>query len=332
MRILIIGGSSTAGAYFAHYCMKNKGIEVIIANRRNNYEKCFLPYEYYQVKSKRYEYENVLLDINQSVGEIYEIIKKVEPTHIVSFSSLCMVGQSWDDPDDWYQTNVIGQSHLIQALAQYKGLKHYIHFSTPEVYGSTIEAVKENEKFNPTTPYAASRAAGDYMTKLWSIKHEIPTTITRASSIYSEGQHLYRIIPRALMCGLYNKVIYLEGNGSSIRYYLHMEDVSRALLMLAEKDISNIETYHISSSRKITIRELLMICLGKYKKGLSTSNVRYVQERPGLDHAYHLDDSKLRGMGWCDNIELEDGIDRVKSWLESIPEIQPEWLSYKHKA
>ena len=106
-----------------------------------------------------------------------------------------MVGQSWDFPEDWMQTNVVSSAKLLTKLKGYDFIHKYVHVTTPEVYGSTEGWRTEDFNFNPSTPYAVSRAASDMLFKIYEKEYSIPIVFTRASNVYGEGQQLYRIIP-----------------------------------------------------------------------------------------------------------------------------------------
>ena len=109
---------------------------------------------------------NFKIDINKNLSKVEKLIKFYKPKYFINFSAQGMVDQSWKWPSDWYQTNVISQIKLIEILKKYKFLKKYIHFTTPEVYGSTNKKIKESFNFNPSTPYAVSRASTDMHLKI----------------------------------------------------------------------------------------------------------------------------------------------------------------------
>lgn len=304
---------------------------IIIASRRPPINQIFLPYTFDVTHDSQSSPRFYTLNLNSGVESIRNVLSEVRPTHIFNFSSLCMVGQSWKSPCDWYQTNLVGQAALLEAIAQTSSIEKYIHFSTPEVYGSVSTPTTENWNFKPSTPYAVSRAAGDLALKVWYDAYKIPTVVTRASSIYCEGQHLYRIIPKSLLCGLSDIPLSLEGDGSSQRQFLHMEDVSCALLLLANLQLNNLESFHIASSEHISIRNLVSQCLEIYGKTIETANVKHAPERSGLDLHYNLNDFKIRSLGWTQSVTLSEGLKRVSRWLESnIHSISPDMMSYKH--
>jgi len=267
-------------------------------------------------------------DLNTDIGKILVRIKFGRFRYVVNFASQSMVGQSWERPSDWMQTNVVAQTKLIQGLAKIPSIERYIHFTTPEVYGSTNGWVKENWSFNPSTPYAVSRAAGDWMVKLWHQQYGFPAIFTRAANIYGEGQQLYRVIPKAVLAKMEGKPFPLEGAGTSVRSFVHMDDVTAALRLLLECGESG-ETYHIGPAEKsqcsaVTIHNVAAMV------GCETVDV---PERPGKDQRYLLDSSKIMDMGWSPRVSLHDGIGRVRRWMRGNHTTWATWpREYEHRA
>lgn len=252
----------------------------------------------------------------------------LNPRVIANFASQSMVGQSWQSPEDWMRTNCVGQSALLHTMARLPRLERYIHFTTPEVYGSTSEWVRENWNFKPSTPYAVSRAAGDWMVKLWCEQYGFPAIFTRAANIYGEGQQLYRIIPKAFLAAMEGRKVPLHGGGMSVRSFIHMDDVTRALELLLEKGEVG-KTYHIGPSDSITIAELVQrvgLQMGVDDLGEDAP------DRPGKDEAYLLDSSKLRSLGWAPWVDLCQGFDRVEGWLRANRDTWSTWpREYEHR-
>ena len=186
-----------------------------------------------------------------------------------------MVEQSWSNPEDWYLTNVIGQLKLINFLISVNSVKKYIHFTTPEVYGNTKKIIKENFNFSPSTPYANSRASFDFHLKMLNEKYDFPVIFTRAANVYGECQDLYRIIPKTIMKIKKNSKIELHGGGNSLRSFIHIDDVSIALMQIINKGKKG-ETYHISTNAYIKISKLVQIIL----KNLNVDYKNYIKNTP----------------------------------------------------
>jgi len=192
-------------------------------------------------------------------------------------------------------------------------LDRYVHVTTPEVYGSTDGWVKEDTRFNPSTPYAVSRAAGDMSLKTFVDTYNLPAVSTRAANVYGPGQQLYRIIPRVILSAIAGEKMKLDGGGKSVRVFIHMRDTSDATLKVALKGKVG-ETYHISGWDLISIRDLTEMILTKLGRKFEDC-VEIGPDRPGKDQAYMLDSSKIRAeLGWEDKIKLSDGIDECIAW------------------
>jgi len=252
-------------------------------------------------------------DLNHNLDDLMREIKASRPRYIANFASQSMVGESWVNPAHWMQTNVVAQTNLVKALASFDFIDKYIHFTTPEVYGSTDGWIKETWNFAPSTPYAASRAAGDWITKLWHDQYGFPAVFTRAANIYGERQQLYRIIPKTILFALSGRKIPLHGGGRSIRAFVHMDDVASGVNILMERGKIG-QTYHISPDDYISIRDLVVLI----EKLLGVSDVAEIaSDRPGKDQAYLLESSLIKELGWKPTISLEQGVQRVAAWVKA---------------
>lgn len=324
--ILVLGSNSPSGAAF---CMQAAlaGHSVIATSRSKEANSVYLPYKW----SKFKQIEFYQLDLNHDIEKVTSIARKYNINTVVNFASQSMVGQSWQYPEHWMQTNVVSLVSLLEALRSLKSLDKYIHFSTPEVYGSTVGWVKESNQFNPSTPYASSRAAGDMNVKLWAETYDMPCIITRAANIYGAGQQLYRIIPKTIMSCLLGRKLPLHGGGESERAFVHVNDVADGLLRIVGSNFSN-ETFHISPHEKISIKNLVeKICT------MCQSEMRDIVEitsdRVGKDQAYLLDSTKIiRTLGWQAKVNLDEGLREVIDWCKmNIEFLKEQNINYIHK-
>ena len=216
--------------------------------KKKHYLSCYRQNEYL----KNFKFHK--LDINKNKNKIIKILNNFKPEIVINYSAQSMVNESWDSPTDWYYTNVIGTISLLEELKNKKYLKKYIHFSTPEVYGSTSKNISENLFFNPSTPYAVSRSTTDHHINLLYKEFNFPSIITRASNVYGPFQDLYRIIPLTIFKILKDK-LFLHGGGRSKRSFIHI-DVNITLLKIIRKGKVG-HTYHISTNKKISIYDLV---------------------------------------------------------------------------
>lgn len=326
-KFLVLGSNSFSGATFVDY-LAEQGHDVVATSRSDEPPNALLPYKWHKwpgaIRFQR-------IDINRDLDALAGLLKRERFSHVVNFSAQSMVGQSWDHPDDWMMTNVVSTVRLHVLLRGLDFLERYVHVTTPEVYGSTDGWVRENTPFNPSTPYAVSRAAGDMSLKTFVDTYKLPAVSTRAANVYGPGQQLYRIVPRTVLAAMTGQKLKLDGGGVSERVFIHMRDVSDATLKIALKGTLG-ETYHISGYELVSIRKLVEIILGKLGKKFDDC-VELGPERPGKDAAYMLESSKLRTeLGWKDEFSLDAGVDSVIAWAKRFKkELSTLPTSYIHK-
>jgi dTDP-glucose 4,6-dehydratase len=212
------------------------------------------------------------------------------------------------------------------------GLEKYVHVSTPEVYGSCSGDVREDAPFNPSTPYAASRAACDLHLRTFIRQYNFPAVFTRAANVFGPGQQLYRIVPRTLLFLALGQKLQLHGGGHSVRSFIHIDDVSDGTLRAAiEGDPGDV--FHLSTKRTISIRDL--VALMCEQAGVKFEDfAEIVADRPGKDSAYLLDASLARTkLGWQDRVSLEEGIADTKRWVDTnLDVLREQPMNYIHKA
>ena len=324
--VFIVGSNSFSGASFVDFALK-KGARVIGISRSVQPSPAFLPYKWHP--HSKFIFKQ--LDLNQDLFAISSLIREVKPSFVVNFAAQSMVGESWENPGDWLMTNAVSTVKLHDELRKLEFLKRYVHISTPEVYGSCSGFVNENFPFNPSTPYAVSRAAADMSLKTFSETYNFPVVTTRAANVYGPGQQLYRIIPRTILFILLGRKLQLHGGGASTRSFIHIRDVSDATWRIM-KGGNNGDTYHISTNEIISIRDLVaQICIRLNVR--FEDHIEIVGERLGKDSAYHLESSKVRAeLDWRDQISFEQGLDECISWVRNNFEaLKASNYNYIHK-
>lgn len=325
-KIAIIGSNSFSGAHFVDYAM-DKVAKIIGISRSPEPSPVFLPYKKKLASSFRF----YKLDLNHNLDEIMKIIQDFQPEYVVNFAAQGMVAESWQYPEHWFQTNVVATVKLHDRLRRCKFLKKYVHISTPEVYGSCEGLVRENTNYNPSTPYAVSRAAADMSLKTFFDVYDFPVVFTRAANVYGPGQQLYRIIPRAILYFMLGKKLQLHGGGHSVRSFIHIRDVADGTLRAAQMGSPG-EIYHLSTTRNISIRSLVQMIAEQMKLSFE-DNIEDVGERMGKDTAYLFDSAKAREtLGWKDQISLEQGIEKTIAWVkDNLKELKKQPFDYIHK-
>jgi dTDP-glucose 4,6-dehydratase len=324
---MVLGSNSFSGATFVDYLLE-QGADVIGVSRSPEPHRAFLPYRW---TDRRKQFRFVQLDLNHDLDAIVDLVRDTRPDIVANFAAQSMVAESWQNPDHWFMTNVVSTIRLHEQLRRCEFLKKYVHVTTPEVYGSVEGLIHENQPFNPSTPYAVSRAAADMSLRSYFTAHNFPVVFTRAANVFGPGQQLYRLVPRTIMCVKLGQKLQLHGGGTSERSFIHARDVADATFRIALDGKSG-EAFHISTGRTITIRALVeMICA---RLGVPFEDcVEIVGERLGKDAAYRLDSSKIRReVGWWDRTSLEQGIDETIRWAETfLDDLRVQPMHYIHK-
>ena len=325
--ILVLGSNSFSASSFIDHLL-TAGYAVIGTSRSEEVHPAFRPYGS-NPNIKNFTYKQ--LDVNSGAEDIAKIVREFKIETVFNFAAQSMVAQSWENPDHWYQTNVVALSELGNLLLKEKSINKFIHFTTPEVYGSTTGWLKESFNFSPSTPYAVSRAAGDWHLKCLYENFGFPVIFTRAANVYGPGQQLYRIIPRTILSALTGKKLSLHGGGKSIRSFIHIDDVSTALETLMHQGAAG-DSYHISTNDMISIFELVETLANLLKVDVEEL-IERGPERPGKDFAYQLSSAKIRSeLGWSDKINLNHGLSETLEWAKTnLDTISALPIDYEHK-
>ena len=277
----------------------------------------------------KFTFEQV--DINNDLEKLIGLIEFVKPDAIIDFAGQGMVAQSWANPDQWYQTNILAKSKLHKILIGNEHLKAYVRISTPEVYGSSDKLLRENAPYNPSTPYAVSHAATDMSLNAFHSHFDFPVMTTRFANFYGSGQQLYRIVPRTILAALGKGKLTLDGGGTSIRSFIHRRDVASGILATLSHGSLG-ETYHFSNDEFISIKELVV----------KISNLMDVDvedfcvdgpERTGKDQAYLMNAKKaFAELGWSSAISLSCGLIETVDWVKAnIEELEKRPFEYAHQ-
>lgn len=327
-KIAVLGSNSFSGSDFVDLLLEDEQNEVIGISRSPEKRLLFLPY--LRHASPQFQFHH--LDMNQDMPRILQVLDEFAPEYIVNFAAQSEVAPSWANPDQWFQTNTVALAQLINHLKDQKYLQRYVHISSPEAYGTCEGTVTESYPLNPSTPYAASKAAADLLLATYYKNFQFPLLTVRSTNVYGAHQQLFKIIPRSVIYLKLGKTIQLHGGGHAVKSYIHIRDISRGELAIMEKGQIG-EIYNLSPDRGYAVREVVQTICQEMNRSFEESAVS-VAERLGQDAAYVIDSTKARTrLGWTPQISLNEGISGVSSWVERFwDEIQQQPLEYIHKA
>jgi dTDP-glucose 4,6-dehydratase len=327
--VVVLGSNSFSGQDFVDLLLNDGGYNVIGVSRRPEPAAWRLRY---RERSNLKPFRFVALDLNRDLAELLSLLDREQPKYIVNFAAQSEVAPSWERPEDWFRTNTVALAELVNHLRRQKYLDKYVHISSPEVYGTCRGVVLENAPLNPSTPYAASKAAADMLLEAYRRQFDFPLVTVRATNVYGARQQLFKIVPRSIIAMKLGKKIPLHGGGRAVKSYIHVRDVSRGELAILERGEIG-EIYHLSPDEGVAVADVVReIAFLMYKNFGDVTET--VDERPGQDAAYIIDSSKARNrFGWQPEIALRAGLEETIAWVErNWSEIQAEPLEYEHRA
>lgn len=325
-KIAVIGSNSFSGSDFIDLILEKKLFNVIGISRSPEKSEIFLPYKRHGVSRFKF----FQMDLNRDLPKICSLLNDFKPQYVVNFAAQSEVAPSWEHPEHWFQTNTVALAGLINYLRSADYLKRYLHISSPEVYGSCEGTVTEKAPLNPSTPYAASKAAADLLLLTFVKNFNFPLITIRSTNVYGAHQQLFKIIPRSIINIRKGIKIQLHGGGKAVKSYIHIRDISRGELLALQKGKIG-EIYHLSPERGISVRNTVKLICDKMKVDFAKATIS-VGERLGQDKAYVIDSSKIRRLGWSEQVSLDQGLKDAISWIDKDWKVIKSMPSdYKHR-
>lgn len=254
-----------------------------------------------------------------------------EPTAaLIHFAAESHVDRSIAGPDPFLRTNVQGTQCVLEA-ARVGRVDRVVIVSTDEVYGSIPPGQQATEDFpvRPSSPYSASKAAGDLLAVAYFGTFEVPVLVTRSGNNFGPYQFPEKLIPLMITHAIQGRDLPLYGDGLNVRNWIHVEDHCRALLTLLEKGSVG-EVYNISAGVELTNREVVDLILAEL--AADSSRIRYVADRPGHDRRYALDATKLRvHTGWSPRHDFRPALAATVTWYVENKEWWSAILGGEHR-
>ena len=274
-------------------------------------------------------------------GLVQRLLKEHRPRAVLNFAAESHVDRSIHGPGDFIQTNVLGTFRLLEAVrgfhaelaAPEQKAFRFLHVSTDEVYGSLSPddpAFSETHRYEPNSPYSASKAASDHLVRAWHHTYGLPVLTTNCSNNYGPFHFPEKLIPLMIVNALAGKSLPVYGDGMQVRDWLYVKDHCSAIRRVLEAGRLG-ETYNVGGwNEKPNIEIVRTLCglldqMRPRQDGKSYGEqVTYVRDRPGHDRRYAIDARKLeRELGWKPAETFETGIRKTVAWYLD----NPEWVS-----
>ena len=264
-------------------------------------------------KSENYEFVKGNIS-NKKLME--EQISKCDA--VVNFAAESHVDRSINDANPFLVSNIRGAFTILDITT--KQNKRMIQVSTDEVFGSLTEGTaNESSKFNPSSPYAATKAAAELIINSFSVTYDSDVIITRCTNNYGPRQFAEKLIPKTIILASQDQKIPIYGNGNNIRDWIYVDDHCEAI-SLALFNGKRGDSYNISANNEINNLEIVKKILAIMDK--SEDLIHFVDDRPGHDFRYSLNSNKISNeLGWKTKLDFDNGLEKTIQWYIDNPEI-----------
>ena len=337
-RILITGGAGFIAHHVIDKILSTTDWEIITLDRLdfsgnlNRLKEIVSSYPDIEQKRVKVVHHDLKAELNP---EISATIGKID--YISHLAAGSHVDRSITYPLEFVMDNVVGTAHILDYARKIDGLERFAYFSTDEVFGPAPPGIyyKENDRYNSTNPYSASKAGAEELVVAFENTYGLPAIITHTMNVFGERQNPEKYIPMVIKKVRDNGIVTVHANAEKTaagsRHYIHAEDVANALLFLYDYDISKIsadstgakcQKFNIVGKDEIDNLELAQFIADVQQKELKYEMVDFHSQRPGHDLRYSLDGGKMAKMGWTPKSAYEQLESTIKWTLEN-----DRWLS-----
>tara|TARA_B100000963_G_scaffold267671_1_gene235878 strand:- start:324 stop:1355 length:1032 start_codon:yes stop_codon:yes gene_type:complete len=331
-KVLITGGAGFISHHLIYFLIKNTDWSILSLdrldysgnlNRLDSILSLFSTKEKQRVKVVFHDLKSEINSwIKKEIGDVDIILHLAAGSH---------VDRSIDYPMEFVLDNVVGTANILD-YARYindkKGLERFIYFSTDEVFGPAPEGVdyKENDRYNSTNPYSATKAGGEELAVAYENTYGLPVYVTHTMNVFGERQHPEKFIPMCIKKIRDGETVTIHSDKTrkipGSRHYIHAEDVAEAIYFLLINNIDyNLDfggarcpKFNIVGSEEINNLELAKIIATSQRKELKYEMVDFHSSRPGHDLRYSLSGEKMKKLGWTPSIKLTERIKQVVEW------------------
>jgi len=328
-KALITGGAGFIAHHMIGYLLKNTDWEIITLDRLdysgnlNRLHDLMLGFDPEVRKRVRIVHHDLKAELNplvrSEIGQIDYVLHLAAGSH---------VDRSIDYPMEFVMDNVVGTCNILEFARSQDNLERFIYFSTDEVFGPAPDGIKykENDRYNSTNPYSASKAGGEELAVAYENTYGLPVYITHTMNVFGERQHPEKYIPMTIRKVRDGETVTVHSDKTRTipgsRHYIHAEDVSSAILFLLNHEgkfeptwgNAKCPKFNIVGAEELNNLQLAQIIAEAQGKELSYELVDFHSSRPGHDLRYALDGDKMKELGWVPAKSVTERIKEVTNW------------------
>jgi len=311
INLLVTGGAGFIGSNFINYIFKKNKYKII------NLDNLYYCADTNNIDTSIQNSTNYDFIKGNLCSEdlINHILNKYNIQEVIHFAAQSHVQNSFDDSLQFTKDNILGTHILLECCRKYGKINKFIHVSTDEVYGESMNDVNESHKTEhsilcPTNPYAATKAGAELIAQSYNHSYKMPIIISRGNNVYGKNQYPEKLIPKFIKQLKEGKKVTIQGNGSTVRAFLHAEDTAKAFECILEKgQIGEIYNIGCDDGMEYSVFEIAKILIKLIKNCDNYDDyIEYIKDRPFNDQRYYISNKKLKDLGWNIEINLLNGI------------------------
>lgn len=309
--LLVTGGCGFIGSNFINYIATKNKYNII------NYDAMYYAADKNNIDLSVRESPNYTLVEGNLCSE--DLVKFVLETYkidvVIHFAAQSHVQLSFDDSLQFTKDNILGTHILLECARKYGKIERFIHVSTDEVYGESMNQVDENCKTEqsilcPTNPYAATKAGAELIAQSYNHSYKMPIIISRGNNVFGPNQYPEKLVPRFIQQLKSGKKVTIQGEGTAVRAFLHAYDTATAFESILEKGVVG-EIYNIGCDEgmEYSVMEVAKILIEMIHKTQDYDKwIEYIEDRPFNDQRYYISNEKLKELGWSIKYSFKEGL------------------------
>lgn len=312
INLLITGGCGFIGSNFINQYFPQKKVNKLI-----NLDAMYYCADEKNVSTKiRYDPNYIFIKGNVCDTKlINQILDEYNITHVIHFAAQSHVQNSFEDSLTYTNDNILGTHTLLECCRKYKKIQKFVHVSTDEVYGESMNTVEESHKTEhsilcPTNPYAATKAGAELIAQSYNHSFGMPIIITRGNNVFGPNQYPEKLIPLFIKLLKEDKKVTIQGKGDVVRAFLHSSDTASAFEYVLEKGkIGEIYNIGCDENMEYSVMEVAKMLIEMIKGTKDYDKwIEYIEDRPFNDQRYYISNQKVKDLGWTIKKQFVEGL------------------------